>query len=58
VGKIDEDEIFYLLSRGIPRKEAEELIVTGFFDPIMARIPFEGIQKRFKEAIQEKMTDR
>jgi len=58
IGKIDEDEIFYLLSRGIPRREAEELIVTGFFDPIMARIPFEGIQKRFKEAIQEKMADR
>lgn len=58
VGKIDEGEIFYLLSRGIPQKEAEELIVMGFFDPIMARIPFEGIQNRFKQAIQEKMSDR
>ncbi len=58
VGKIDEDEIFYLLSRGIPRKEAEQLIVMGFFAPIMARIPFEGVQNRFANAVKEKMADR
>jgi Fe-S cluster assembly protein SufD len=58
VGKIDENELFYLLSRGIPRKEAEQLIVMGFFAPIMARIPIEGVQNRFKEAITEKMAER
>ena len=55
VGKIDEDELFYLYSRGIPEKEARQLIVMGFFEHIMNRIPFEGIQNRFKEAIIEKM---
>jgi Fe-S cluster assembly protein SufD len=54
-GKIDEDLVFYLMSRGIPRLEAEKLIVEGFFDPIMQRIPFEGVQKRFQNAIQKKM---
>ena len=39
------------------KKEAEQLIVMGFFAPIMARIPFEGVQNRFLEAIQEKMID-
>jgi Fe-S cluster assembly protein SufD len=58
VGKIDEDEVFYLLSRGIPRKDAEQLIVMGFFAPIMGRIPFEGVQNRFSEAVMEKMADR
>lgn len=58
VGKIDEDELFYLLSRGIPQKEAEQLIVMGFFAPIMTRIPFEGIQQRFMDAIREKMSER
>lgn len=57
VGKIDEDQLFYLYSRGIPEKEAEQLIVTGFFAPIMARIPFEGVQIRFMDAIREKMSD-
>lgn len=55
VGKIDEDEVFYLLSRGIPRHEAERLIVEGFFDPIMQRIPFEGVRSRFQEYIHNKM---
>ncbi|GAP22905.1 iron-regulated ABC transporter permease protein SufD [Leptolinea tardivitalis] len=55
VGKIDKDELFYLLSRGIPQKEAERLIVEGFFDPIMQRIPFEGVRNRFQQYIHNKM---
>ena len=55
VGKIDQDAVFYLLSRGIPYAEAEHLIVEGFFDPIMQRIPFDGVRKRFQQAIVKKM---
>jgi Fe-S cluster assembly protein SufD len=55
VGKIDADAVFYLLSRGIPYPEAEHLIVEGFFDPIMQRIPFDGVRKRFQQAIINKM---
>ena len=55
VGKIDQDLVFYLLSRGIPRVEAERLLVEGFFDPIMQRIPFEGVRERFQQAIHQKM---
>jgi Fe-S cluster assembly protein SufD len=42
VGKIDADQVFYLRSR-------------GFFDPIMQRIPFDGVRTRFQDAILEKM---
>jgi Fe-S cluster assembly protein SufD len=55
VGKIDPDSVFYLLSRGIPYPDAERLIVEGFFDPIMQRIPFDGVRKRFQQAIKNKM---
>ncbi|HNT54711.1 MAG TPA: Fe-S cluster assembly protein SufD [Anaerolineaceae bacterium] len=55
VGKIDPEQIFYLQARGVPRREAERLIVEGFFDPIMQRIPFEGVRARFQEAIHDKM---
>jgi Fe-S cluster assembly protein SufD len=55
VGKIDPDLVFYLLSRGIPYSEAEHLIVAGFFDPIMQRIPYDGVRKRFQQAIVNKM---
>lgn len=55
VGKISDEELFYLLSRGIAREEARRLIVEGFFDPIMQRIPFEGVRDRFQQAIVDKL---
>lgn len=55
VGKVDAEQIFYLESRGLPREAAQRLIVEGFFDPIMQRIPFEGVKNRFQQAIKEKM---
>jgi Fe-S cluster assembly protein SufD len=55
IGKLDEEEIFYLMSRGIPRKTAVEMSVQGFFDPIMRRIPFEGVRGRIFDRIVEKI---
>ncbi len=55
VGKIDEDHMFYLQTRGVSRKDAERLIVEGFFTPVMDRIPFEGVRERLMEAIREKL---
>jgi Fe-S cluster assembly protein SufD len=55
VGKIDADQVFYLRSRGMPYADAERLVVEGFFDPIMQRIPFEGVRRRFQDAILHKM---
>jgi Fe-S cluster assembly protein SufD len=55
VSKIDPDQLFYLNSRGIPQKDAEKLIVEGFFDQVMQRIPFEGVRNRLHSAIKEKL---
>lgn len=38
MGMIDEEEIFYLMSRGIKRRDAEELIISGFFQKVFDRI--------------------
>jgi Fe-S cluster assembly protein SufD len=57
VGKIDPEPIFYLNSRGIPRDDAVRLLVEGFFDPIMQRIPFDGVRERLQGSISEKMRD-
>lgn len=56
VGKLEQEPLFYIKSRGIPQKEAERLVVEGFFDPIMQRIPFEGVRERFQQAIEAKLT--
>lgn len=55
IGQLDPDELFYLMSRGIPRKTAIEMSVQGFFDPLMRRIPFEGIRNRIFDRIVEKI---
>lgn len=56
IGQLDEEEIFYLMSRGIPRKTAVEMSVQGFFDPLMRRIPFAGIRNRIFDRIVEKIS--
>jgi Fe-S cluster assembly protein SufD len=56
VGKLEKEPLFYLKSRGIPQADAERLVVEGFFDPIMQRIPFEGVRERFQQAIQDKLS--
>ena len=39
VGPIDDDQLYYLESRGIPPEDAERLIVLGFFDDVLERLP-------------------
>ncbi len=41
VGKINDDQIFYLMSRGLSEKEAADLIVSGFIEPIVKELPLE-----------------
>jgi Fe-S cluster assembly protein SufD len=55
IGQLEEEPIFYLMTRGITRSEAERLVIDGFFSPIMERIPFEGVRKRFAEMIDAKL---
>ncbi len=56
-GKIDPDHLFYLMSRGLSRKQAEHTIVEGFFEPLLARVPVESIRGRLERAIVEKLGD-
>jgi Fe-S cluster assembly protein SufD len=55
VGQLEQEPIFYLMSRGLTRNQAVQLVVDGFFAPIMERVPFEGVRERFKRMIDEKM---
>ncbi len=41
VGKIGEDEIFYLMSRGMSEEQAKQMIATGFANEVIKRLPFE-----------------
>ena len=41
VSKVGEEQLFYLMSRGIPEDEASKLIVNGFIEPIVKELPME-----------------
>ena len=51
IGPIDEEQAFYLMSRGVPREAAERLIVMGFIEPVVQQIPFAPLQQRLREEI-------
>jgi Fe-S cluster assembly scaffold protein SufB len=54
VGPIDETQLFYLESRGIPADEARKFIVLGFLEPVVARVPLDDARERLRERLQEK----
>jgi len=54
-GQIDEEQLFYLMVRGIPRDEAERIIVQGFFEPVLQRIPLENLRTRLRRSIVRRM---
>jgi Fe-S cluster assembly protein SufD len=54
-GQIDEEQLFYMLSRGIRRDEAIHMIVTGFFEPVLDRVPLEELRERVAAVIESKI---
>ena len=53
-GQIDEDELFYLRTRGIPTKVAQRLLVTGFLDEVIQRLDHPMIAEHLQRLIGEK----
>jgi Fe-S cluster assembly protein SufD len=45
VGTLDNESLFYLMARGVPRKEAENLLVEGFIEDMLTRIPDDATAK-------------
>ena len=52
VGPIDEEQVFYLQSRGVPRETAQRLIVMGFIEPVLQQVPFEPLQDQLRREIE------
>lgn len=55
-GQINEEQLFYLMVRGIPRPEAERIVVQGFFEPVLQRIPLETLRTRLRRSIIRRMS--
>jgi len=54
-GTLEEHIIFYLMSRGITRPQAQLMVIDGFFDELLQRVPFERVRERLQQAIESKI---
>lgn len=55
VGRLDEEKIFYLMSRGLDKSEAERLIVEAAFNPVMEKISDETLREELLENLQRRL---
>ncbi|HVG89765.1 MAG TPA: Fe-S cluster assembly protein SufD [Gaiellales bacterium] len=55
VGQIDKMQLFYLMSRGLSRAQAEQLIVRGFFQPILDRIESAEVRESLSAALDQRI---
>ncbi len=55
VGQLDEEELFYLQSRGLNKRQAERLVIFGFFGEVLDRLPLPGVVEELKRAIEAKI---
>ena len=54
VAQINDEQIFYLMSRGLSEDEAKKLIIVGFFEPVVERIPVPEVAKRIRRIVDLK----
>ncbi|WP_033542653.1 Fe-S cluster assembly protein SufD [Planococcus sp. CAU13] len=55
VGRVDPLQLYYLMSRGITKQEAERLVIHGFLAPVVNVLPIEGVKKQLTEVIERKV---
>ncbi|WP_180532445.1 Fe-S cluster assembly protein SufD [Staphylococcus haemolyticus] len=55
VGRVDPEQLYYLMSRGISQKEAERLVIHGFLDPVVRELPIKDVKRQLREVIELKV---
>lgn len=55
VGRFDDLQVFYLMSRGIPEAEARRLIIRGFFSEVISRIPLEDLREELENRVADEL---
>lgn len=56
-GRFDDEQVFYLMSRGIPEVEARKLVVRGFFAELLGKVPVESVRERLGDAIEARLVE-
>lgn len=58
VGRVDPEEMYYLMSRGIEQSEAERLVIRGFLGKVISAIPMKSMRDELVQTIERKLTSR
>jgi Fe-S cluster assembly protein SufD len=53
--QVEDEYIFYLMARGLTRPQAERMIVQGFFQAVLDRVPVESVQEKLARVIERKI---
>ena len=54
--QVEDEYVFYLMARGLSRPQAERMIVQGFLQKVLDRVPVEGVVKRLEKVINRKVS--
>ena len=55
VSRVDREQLFYLMARGLPRSVAERLIVRGFFEDVLARVGLAPVRDALAAALEARI---
>lgn len=57
VGRVDQSQLYYLMSRGLPQKIAERLVIRGFLGPVLTAVPNVTVRRQLSDMIEEKLVN-
>ncbi|RAP75476.1 Fe-S cluster assembly protein SufD [Paenibacillus montanisoli] len=55
VGQVNPEQVYYLMSRGISKKDAERLIIHGFLAPVVSEIPIDAVKEQLQRLLERKL---
>ncbi|MCD1258825.1 Fe-S cluster assembly protein SufD [Paenibacillus athensensis] len=55
VGQVNPEQVYYLMSRGISKEEAQRLIIYGFLAPVVSEIPIKSIEEQLQSMVERKL---
>lgn len=57
VGQIDQNQLYYLMSRGIDKAQAERLVIRGFLGAVLSAVPSQTVRQELTDIIERKLED-
>lgn len=55
VGQVNPEQVYYLMSRGVSKRDAERLIINGFLAPVVSEVPIDALQEQLRALIERKL---